>query len=320
MMTSLSSSRINPTIQSPPLQSSKAHPLFLLLRPLPQATVAAIPRTRSAIILHALRCLISTGILATSPSGAVEFNQYIDALSALEEQLPDPWRDFEIANADPSVKIETIGGKLWLSHIDISRIQLVTEEWFRLPHDPKTGNISPVISTSLVKVPQGSVSAIPSSPTKDSATSEKSPGSPSDNPLTLASALIVQALTDESGVPLNIPAATVTVPSECPTSAQGKETPVTFGSSSSPATTRAAASVPAVDEGQFPIASECTGGESPISLVVFPPLPPSDTAPPPVPKQSPQLAPKQASRAKNKGSRLSAIPSSTSTRCLSFPS
>ena len=154
MMTSLSSLMINHTIQSPPLQSSKVHPL-LLLEALTQATVAAIPRTRSAIIQHALRCFISIDILATSPSIAVEFNQYIDALSVLKTLFPDPWRDFEIANADPALKIETIGGKLWLSHIDISQIQLVTEEWFRLPPDPKTESIFLVISTSRVKVHPG---------------------------------------------------------------------------------------------------------------------------------------------------------------------
>ena len=196
---------------------------------------------------------------------------------------------------------------MWLSHINISRIQLVKEEWFKLPHDPQTGNIPSAITAPLAKAPQESGSAISPSPTKDSATSDKSSGSSADIPFTLASAIFVQALREESGVPPNIPAALVTVPSECPTSGQGKESPTTSVLSSPCAATHAAAPAPAVEEDQSPSALECTGGVSPIPLVVFPPLPPSETGPPPVPKQSPQLAPKQASRPKNKGTRLPAI-------------
>ena len=106
-MTLPSLSRINPMNQSLPLQLLKVRPLTSLLRPSPMLP----PRTRSAVIQHALRWVISTGTLATSPNGAVEFNQFIDALGALEEVTPNPWRDFEIANADPSLKFETTGEK-----------------------------------------------------------------------------------------------------------------------------------------------------------------------------------------------------------------
>ena len=291
----------------PSIAAFKRAPSHFRPEALPQATVAATPRTRSAVIQHVLRWVISTGILATSTNGAVEFNKYIDALSALEELPPNPWRDFEIANADPSLKLETIGGKTWLSHIDISQIQLVTEEWFRSPPDPKTESISPVITMSLANAPQESVSAIPSSPTKESSTSEKSPRSPSDNPLTLARARIAQTHIEESGVSPNLPAATVPVLAECPTPAQGKVTSVTSGPSSPPAT-RAEVSVPAADEGHCSTASDGTGGESSLSLALFPPIPPAGvTTPSPVPKQPPQLS-KQANRVKNKGGRPSAMP------------
>ena len=288
----------------PSIATFKSTPSHVPPEAPPHATVAAIPRTRSAVIQHALRWVISTGTLATSPNGAVEFNQFIDALGALEEFPLNPWRDFEIANVDPSLKFETIAGKTWLSHIDISQIHLVTEEWFRSPADPKIEGTSSAITMALANAPQDSASVIPSSPTKESATSEKSPRSPSYNPLTLAKARIAQTHTEESGAPPILPAATLPALAECPTPAQGKETSVTTGPSSPPATTRAEVSVPAADEGHCSTASDGTGAESSLSLSSFPPLPPADvTTPSPVPKQLPQLAPKQTNRVTNKGVR-----------------
>ena len=179
----------------PSVAEFKNSPVPPPLAALSQATVVAIPRSRSSTILHALRWLTSSGSLVTSPSGAVVFIQFINALSALEEQPPDPWRDLVIANADPSLTTETIGGTMWLSHIDISRIQLVKEEWFKVPHESKTGNIPPAITTPLAKTPQESGSTISPSPTKDYATSDKSSGRSEEIPFTLSSAIAAQALT-----------------------------------------------------------------------------------------------------------------------------
>ena len=68
----------------PSIATFKSTPSHVPPEALPHATVAATPRTRSAVIQHALRWVISTGTLATSPNGAVEFNQFIDALGALD--------------------------------------------------------------------------------------------------------------------------------------------------------------------------------------------------------------------------------------------
>ena len=193
---------------------------------------------------------------------------------------------------------------MWLSHANITRIQLVNEEWFKVPHESKTGNILPAILTPLANTTQDSGPTSSPSPTKDYPTSDKYSSRSEEIPFTLSCAIAAQALTEESGAPLNSPAALVTVPPEGSVD-QGKESPTTSILSSPGAATHAAAPPPAAEEDQSPSALECTGLASLIPLAAFPPLPPADPAPPPAPKQSPQPAPKQPSRPKNKGTRSS---------------